>query len=348
MKLKSSPIWIFQLLLGFVLITLLGFLCGNACAHEYELNGVMTDEPAGHPPFACNMHVYVRDCRWAIFQTWESPTNRIVTQMSDDGTNIYTLDHVETPSLKNGWEAMPNSYVGNIYPSGFPYRVVRTEIVALFYAYASSCYLDSVTNGLLGPIKFHPGQLMMGDARVSVNLYRNSFPPRLPECICFLNIEGSKVQWTNVVLRAFDFTNLGSIQIPSAVELIRYRPKQATIFTRYEFRVTNILDQCSLKSFTPFLPAHSFVEDNRFATGRADVPPITYGQTTNSQWPTVDEAKLQPSYKVTQLDWQKIRQRHRMIGTPKQVLVIRGILYIMFSVGVISIGLKVFTKKIRK
>ena len=293
MKSKTTLISIFHLLIGCGLMTAFVGLCGNSGEYEFELEGVMSDEPAGHTAFTCNMHVAVCDCRWAIFQTWESPTNRIITELSDDGTNIYQLDHIEKPSVNNGWEPMPNSYVGNLYPTGFPLTVLDPENVILFYAYASSCYLDSVTNGLLAPIRLGPGPSMTGNARVPDNLFRNPSSPRLPGRICFLEIHDLGVQWTNAILSTFDSTNLGSIKIPSRVEFVSYRANPARIVTRYAFHATNFLNHCSLQSFTPVLAGRAVVEDNRFARGRVDVPPISYPQITNSQWPTIEQSMAQ-------------------------------------------------------
>ncbi len=107
------------------------------------------------PAFSSKLRVYVRDCQWAIFQTWETATNKLITEMSDDGTNIYVLEHQEArdagaSATAAEWPVDPFSWLGEIHPSGFPYRRLNTEIGILFYAYASSCYLDSLTNEMIG------------------------------------------------------------------------------------------------------------------------------------------------------------------------------------------------------
>jgi hypothetical protein len=326
-------------------ILMANFLGWRLKAAEFEVAGVMKVDPITFKPFSSKFRICVRGCNWAIFQTWESPTNKIIIEMSDDGNNIFELQHIEIPMENGDWMPASNSYVGSLYPSGFPYRVLDTEIVALFYAYASTCYLNSVTNQLLGPIKFEPRDLVWGDASVSAIYERNPYSPNLPAQIVFLNHYSAKERWTNAVFSASDFTNVSGLTIPEAVSLIRYHANEGRVYTKYEFQVSSVINKCYIDTFTPDLTKRAFVQDQRFSRGVAQVPSITYGVLTNGVWPSLADAKRQPGYKVAQMDWEKIARNHAggQVNSAGRFSV-RAVLIFVFLAGLFSI-IGLFRKK---
>jgi hypothetical protein len=194
-----------------------------ARAAEFEVNGVMIYQRDGKPEFPYDMRISVRDCKWSIVQRSMLGTNkmqRIQTELTYDGTNIYNLSHVERQVENEAWQVVSNSYAASLYSGEFPFRNLDPEIVLLFYAYASTCYLDTVTNNQTGPIKFQPRDLEMGNATVYSELDREVLPPMLPKRISFFL--GPTRGWTNANLVSGDFTNVGGLTIPATVSLEHY------------------------------------------------------------------------------------------------------------------------------
>jgi hypothetical protein len=236
----------------------------RSLAYEFEVDGTMKASPSGYPPFSCSMQIYVRDCQWAVFQIWESPTNQILREISDDGDCVYALNHIETNagnfSPDDDSRAFPNSWTGEIYPAHFPFGILNTEAIALFYAYASSCYLDAHPNQVIGSIRFQPRDTPRTYEGAHALITRSSPPLRLPSKIIFF----PEFQYvTNAVLSTSEFTNIANVQVPLKVSLVRYFQNKTNILTTYEFQVTRISEKCALKSFKPRLPSGAYVTDYR-------------------------------------------------------------------------------------
>jgi len=301
----------------------------DAAAYEFEVDGVMVVTPLSNfalrmklPQFSCRMHVCYRNCQWRIAQVWESPTNRIVQTISTDGNYIYKVDHVET--LQTSWKALPNSWTVEIHAPGFPRRILAPEAMVLFYAYASNCYFDSVTNRLLDPIKFQPSDLQNGDSVERAVFALNSDALGLPRQISFLSAEQDV---TNASFSAFGFTNIGPNQIPLTAVVTRFAQGP---HTRYEFRANKIRSDCSLVSLKPQFPSGALTYDYRFSRGKVDGPPIAYPLSLD-HWPSEAEAKLQPGYRTTQLNWEVMKKRTQASqARPKraQRLIVIGVLLV--------------------
>jgi hypothetical protein len=294
-----------QFAFGLFYLTLVMY-CTNGHAREFETEGVMNIIPLVHgiKPFSCQMRVYYRDCQWKIEQIWENPTNRIIEEMVDDGTNLYVLDHSEVPApnaaSSNGWRALTNSWIGQIHRHGYPERSYSPEKEMLFYGFASSCYLDSITNGLVDPIKFEPDQLRDGDQRVSANVTRNRDNFMLPAKVYFLGEQNR----TNAFLNASTNIYMKGGAIPQTLELTRYIEEGKPLII-YRFVVAKAVEQCPVESFTPKLSEYTLISDYRFSHGKAYVPPVSCGFL--KEWPTEAQDKLRPGYRVTQMDFEKIQ-----------------------------------------
>ena len=276
-----------RLLIWSVLLVLFHVSSTRSFSYEFEVDGTMIDSPGDHPPFSCSLQIYVRDCQWAVFQIWENPTNRIVTEISDDGDSVYMLERIETNSgvfMPDDYsKALPGGFHGQIHPAHFPFGTLNTEAVTLFYAYASSCYLDAHTNQMIDSIPLqsndpqsHPGVY----AGVGARITRDSPPLGLPRQIIFLR----NLQYeTNAVLSASEFTNVAGVQVPQKVSLVRYSSNKNEILMTYEFQATRISEKCPLKSFKPLLPTGTHVTDYRVPHFLAS-DPGSYRPMTNG-WP---------------------------------------------------------------
>ncbi|HYG35289.1 MAG TPA: hypothetical protein VEC99_10920 [Clostridia bacterium] len=264
---------------------------------EFEVDGVMSIvQPQLAFPLRgpAQLQVCVRGCQWAVRHSRETAgknAHLLVTETSDNGTNIHLVSHLEqntSGSLAyDSTRAISNSWEAQIHPSGFPRWIVAPEMVCLFYAYASSCYFDSVTNNLLDPVGFSPTDLPWAEAKLRAAFRRNSGSPRLPVEICFLDNSGMK---TNATLTSSSFTNIAGLQIPLRVVYTRYDagggPREI-----YKFQVSGVKPNRATVSFNPELPSGTWVSDYRFYHGDLSGRGIIrFGQMDH--WPTEAEAKL--------------------------------------------------------
>ena len=238
----------------------------------------------------------------------EEPANIgyvIKTQTSGIGSNIYILDHAELPAeyqaLEDRSRAVSNSWVGQMYKQVFPGRALDPDMVCAFYAYASACYLDRLSNTAhLGVIKFQPNDIFIGEV-VQSALTRNPDPPHLPSKITFLS-ESQDGQWTNCAFLADNFTNINGVSIPQIVKVVRYNFTNRKMLTEYTYSASYVSGHCSLQDFTPVLPDGSVVSDYRFAHGGGFAQCITFLSTSNG-WPTEAMARQQPEYTIASQEW---------------------------------------------
>ncbi len=260
----------------------------SSAAYEFAVDGTMKITPHGHPPLTCSLHVFVRDCQWAVFRIWEGSTNRFVTEVSDDGDYVYLLDWIETNSARfrtgDYSGALPNSFVGQIHPAHFPFGLPQTEAVALFYAYASSCYLDTHTNGIIGPIPFSANDLPLSYEGAYARIVRETSPSHLPVEIAFLR---SLEFGTNAILRTSDFTKVAGARVPRKVSLTRYSQDLTGELADYQFSATRVSRRCSLKVFTPRLPGTAVVTDYR--------GPHILRDDSRSLWPATNWPSFPPN-----------------------------------------------------
>jgi len=275
------------------------------------------------PKFSCKTRVFFRDCQWAVFTIWETSTNRIIQEMSDDGTNIYLVSRIEKLENNWMWTDVPNSWVGSIHRSGFPRFALQTVEEILFYAYTSTCYLNSVSNGFVDPIKFEPDDLFEGDKRVKAEIKYSNGSIRLPQEIYF---SPRRLGETNIILRVNTITNIGKLQIPLELSLTRFASDDWKPLIDYSFKLISAAPSCSLESFKPSISSTALVSDYRFSHGQAYVPPIV--EFATNSWVSEAAAKSQSDYKSTQLDWEEIQKQGSQKLTPRSshVLVVRIIL----------------------
>ena len=299
-----------SVLLAFATLALtIDLPCPEVVAHEFQLDGIMTSTSKRFPDkvFSFRNLIWCRGSQWAITQIWETNAGegemRIVRQFFDDGSNIYVLRHIEPAIAEyrpgDNSAARANSWAAQIHRSGFPVLMPETELVILFYAYASAEYLNSATNGRLYPVTFSYFN-QRNDARVNAVLLRCTEEPQLPREIDFLASDGAR---TGTVFTASDFMPLGKAHVPRRVAVTRYATDGGEVQS-YEFAARALDPKCDLTSFTPKVPTRALMSDYRFSPSDAFAPPITYHFETD--WPTEERSKAHPGYRFTQQDWAAI------------------------------------------
>ena len=110
--------------------------------------------------------------------------------------------------------------------------------------------------------------MRQGDTQVpAMNVGRA--PLRLPTQICLLYQAQGKHLFTNGVLKASEFADVGGARVPMKISIVyNAATNAATVFCRYAFSVTNAQARCSLTSFKPALPrGANVVQDWRFSHG---------------------------------------------------------------------------------
>jgi hypothetical protein len=311
-------------------------------ARGFEVVGIMEIKPTGHPTFSHLMQIFVQDRQWAVFRIIENVTNRTVVEISDDGTNIYNLTHLEPKAIGisplESYSLSNCMAAGEIHPTGFPFRMLETESVSLFYAYASTYYLDTHTNQMIGSIILQPSDLHDGDKLSDVLLERTEAPLYLPREITFID---KAANWTNCILRCKDFTNIVGMQIPLEVSLERFYRDKTNILQTFTFHATKVYGECSLGSFTPSINSNGvFVCDYRFSHHGSYVPGIP--QVVTNAWPTMAESKLKRGFAATQVK-RSYSDKNPSEKTLRARFLIKSFLFIMLVaaiVGMCKIALK--------
>jgi len=296
-KSKVDPVGL-RTVIQFVLICTLACIDARSFGAEFEVYGNIKYSPSGYSPYYFFYHVYVNDCKWAIFLVSDLASSRRVEEFSSDGDYIYTLDHQDTNltasfQLGNYASANQNSWIGNLYRPGFPFKVLESEVTMLFYSYASSCYLNSSSNGMIGSVLFQPNDLKRGDSLSPALVIKSHSPPFLPDRIVWFD-DLKKHQ--TCLLEVSAFTNVDGMQLPASVSLLRFFEDKTNILSTFESHVSNVKSFCSLQFFKPEIPGRCFIMDNRFSPPELNAPPII--EITTNTWPSIEESKLQPGYEV--------------------------------------------------
>ena len=309
----------------------------SCCGNEFEVDGSITNMPTGYHSFSFSYQVYVKGCSWSIFLISETVSNRIVQEYSYDGSYVYKLSHIET-NLSEPFQpdniaaAFGNSWIGQIHPAGFPFRILDPDAISLFYAYCSSCYLDSITNDMIGAILFQPNELAVGDLLSHSLVIRGDMPLRLPKTIDLFSVDHA---FKTCEFNVSECTNVDRMELPLSFSLLHYFRNETNVLTQFDNHVAHIRDTCSLTTFTPYFPAKLYVLDYRFSESDVFVPAIT--EVVTGEWPSMFEATLQPSYGPTQLiknhpkAFNVSRRRQHILGALLTTLFIIGLIGICFQ-----------------
>ena len=195
----------------------------------------------------------IKDCRWKV--RWSQSNEPFDYQeMGTDGTNVYTLRSAESlvQKLRKEGKKIPNELNGEITQGNIPNPGVAHVIPGLWWVFASACYLDADSGPLYTPIYYneltYAKSLHVLKVYQPAQIVRNAREPRLPRSVIFMD-SGVKNDWrtpasalwlpmestarkipydkgfTNCVLQVLSYTNLNSLELPSAAEIRIFAPK---------------------------------------------------------------------------------------------------------------------------
>ncbi len=294
------------------------FLGGIVAAQDFELHGTMkhtlsngTTIPPSQISVSCSgSNWFIKRVTPATANTNLNPATPdlgillAIDELACDGTNIYELMHFESDAPlgvndKKNIGFVTNSWTGKMMLPGFPVYAFHVISKVIFYAYASSAYLDSSVIG-----KIH--RIEMGeeaDIRVNAEVVRLQDALRLPKEILFREPGGP----TRASIRSSNFTNLNNFEIPLSVEFEQYAHGQEVATHRFE--VTSITPGCARKSFAPRPPKENIsINDYRLSYSAMPIPPVQL-HSQGREWPTLDDAKASESYAALKMvDWTKVRR----------------------------------------
>jgi hypothetical protein len=280
-------------------------LAASLGAQDFELHGTMKHTQwDGRPIPPSQISVSCSGSNWFIKEVTPTAVGTnlnpatpdpgillAVDELACDGTNIYQLMHFESdapPGMndKKNMGLVTYSWTGKMMLPGFPVYAFGLVSKVIFYAYASSAYLDSSETRKIHGIEV----LEEADIRVDAEVVRLQDALRLPKEILFPGPNGS----TNASVRSSNFTNLINFEVPLSVEYTDYVDGQP--LRSHRFEVTDITPGCARKSFVPRpVKANISINDYRLSYSSIPMPPVQFCS-RDWEWPTLDDAKASESY----------------------------------------------------
>ena len=184
---------------------------------------------------------------------------------SCDGTNIYSVTQISKSTATT-------SPCNAIIESGpVPYDL-DPRIGALWLAFCSASYFNSVTNALLFPIEgFGANKTNFShDYRVRAAWTRDRHF-HLPRNVVYYgevpsDTSPGKLTFTNVSYEITGTTNVGADSFPSGFLLQKFRLRERNLaqYEQTKFVVTSVAPRTAIQAFTLTLPGKCFVQDKRF------------------------------------------------------------------------------------
>lgn len=267
-------------------------------AYHYEVSGLIEETQFGSgmdtPLRRQSMFTAsVVGCRWFIRlvpHNWPHPppivlgTNRVVPvvprylESGSDGQNFYRVMAFHDPGDEP--TAPRNRGTAVRGPGTIPFAI-GDEIMALWYIFASHCYLGTLTNMLIAPIESLPTEIYKdGFVQVPGQILRDGAPPGLPRFASALGyvlkndtegvrLEPATVPLTNVHLTVALFTNRFGLSIPldASVDYFRTRGRSGQFHVVYRKRlrvlVESLAADCPRTTFVPEVPQPSTITDLR-------------------------------------------------------------------------------------
>ncbi len=243
-----------------------------------------------------------------------------------DGQRTYYVDYQEAwaraAALRRGTGSAENVAVGIIGPQEVPHFPFAPQAGAIWLAYASGRYFDGAKSSRLQPA----ATLLVLYGR---NVQPNSFAlqeahwspmeggPGVPASAVYLDDgiagirNGLAVKWpspldagfTNAIYQALEYTNVGSLSLPTRATLNTFAPELGSPGPRvvpkftYEIVATNLTTSLlHTGSFKPELPGKTFVNDMRFSTPGNDLHVNYY--VSDERWLSDGEVKRLPEFVV--------------------------------------------------
>lgn len=298
-----------------VVCCFVGCVCWNlnaAAQYEYAVSGKIATEygpgiGSGRTSPVYDFDVEVKGKKWYMKLVPDGtiqPTEAVRPQdeysfpdsveASSDGSFFYTVNNTSSqkakhPKVANRGEA--GRGIGSV-----PYAGDPSEIMVLWYAYASHHYFQSVTGLSIYPIRAIATGAELPPYPRSGRWTLSQEPPFLPSTITvFENRRGLGTNgampdlFTNSVFTATGITNISGMTLPSRVEVSYYYCWPASVSSppRLHSRTKVVVTRFSSKvsdevSFIPELPGPSVVHDFRHLTNSS---PRTVSVMA-TQWPS--------------------------------------------------------------
>ena len=295
----------------------------HSAAQEFQASGMLTEEFVNASNGVSqerteHFEISVRDCQWFITTT-PYPLNKTnwVWKIGSEGSNVI----YQTTKFNEANSDSVNDSVGEIENDSVPNNVQGDVVSEIWLAYASACYLDSVTNNRLKPAySLIDHDWRFEDYTVKADWKRFDSPPRLPQQIIYyedkgVGFYGGKVRefplpppYTNGYTRAeYDAiatTNVGGLVIPRQFSFKEYAVMQTSSTNSHLMMwrvVTGWLSDaqpiCERETFIPDITEPTYVEDDRFSKSNQPNPiaGMAY-MITNGEWPSTNSPLLQKLY----------------------------------------------------
>lgn len=292
-----------------------------ALAYDYQASGSLhvrypLDAVFGGGDRSYRFSVRVRDCEWSVHLKPVAWANLEEAEIvpdyiagASDGVLFYKVTSLESAAKKARAGVTANTAVALRGPGSTPYAV-EDEIIALYYVFASHCYLRYVTNSRIYPFRGALGfnHQLTNDIRNQALWEAELAPPSLPKFIATTyrgELETDRgtfrSPYTNGVLTTPIFTNVSGLLIPmeSYVQLIDVNVPGSTnglpvVWKAFRITVDSADRYPSTASFVPELPSGASVQDITFWSNR---PAINVSvRTKTNGWP--DSAYLRSLYRA--------------------------------------------------
>jgi RNA polymerase sigma factor (sigma-70 family) len=275
-------------------------------------------------------------------------------EIGGDGQRTYYVDYQEswaqTAALRRGTGNAENVAVGIIGPQEVPHFPFAPQAGAIWLAYASGHYFDVARSPRIQPAaslfvlygrNVQPNSFALQEAHWS----RTDQSPGVPASVVYLDDgiagirNGVPVKWpspldlgfTNAAYQALEYTNAGSLTLPTRAVLNTFGPQLgppgARVVPRVSYQVvaTNVsLRPLYAGNFKPRLPGKTFVNDMRFSAPAHDLHVNYYA--SDERWLADDEVKQLPEYAVAV---GQASQRRDLVKQPARLS--RPVVWVVFG-----------------
>jgi len=326
-----------------------GFVVSGDFKVTYYLKPNPFDSEEGTATATGWFTISVSNCFWNI-RYWQSDEANDYTEAGTDGHQVFSIRSFinQNPTNSAGQpSAGVNREIGFVNRRPYPNPIDSLTQVVLWWGYASSCYLETNSESMFFPMRytedllFSQGLYLKG-VKLPGMVHRNSRSPRLPATLIIMD-DGMAKRWprmdtqmypdlmsvkprrspydkgfTNSILSASEFKNLGKVEIPQkiAAQFFEPNPKgvsssELTLVVEYSIRATNMVETFGSKGFVPVSSHKIFTVDNRFVDDSNAV--VDVGYLTEGRWLADDEVRARGEY-TNALAKQPADRNSRLIG----------------------------------
>ena len=290
-----------------LLICFLFFPSRIARGQQYEVQGLLSFESERQPPEPMVFFTLtVNGNTWFVRTTKPEKRTSDYHEAWFDGTNLYHVCSIATAvqtMRSRGTNVGANTATAWVHRTRFLHDSFAHYIAPLCFAYASTSYLNALTNNMVEPIWEWPlstgSYSALNPITVKSIITRHPVEPYLPTQAVFFDdglvrhpawpsVRATKRKppygdgFTNAVFSVGSFTNVGGYALPNTAVLEVFAPKDRIFsptqlgtnasdliaHSHYRITLTNATVQRTLPSTQPALPGLTSISDSRFV-GRA-------------------------------------------------------------------------------